>query len=77
MPGKKRGEERRKADPYLDRRSGEDRRDIYLIDYFSECGTERRDMMERRNPRERRKDGIKVSKWSSVCQKKRTVTTDD
>jgi hypothetical protein len=68
MANEKTGREKRKADPYLDRRSGEDRRAIYLIDYFSAGGMERREMKERRNPKERRRDCVKVSRWSSVCQ---------
>ena len=64
------GKDKRKADPYLDRRSGDDRRDIYNIDHFSEGGTERRSPDERREPEERRKDCIRVTKWSSVCPKK-------
>ena len=59
--------ERRKADPYLDRRSGEDRRDAYWIDYFLMGGTERRKGKERRGMSERRADCVRVSKWSSVC----------
>jgi hypothetical protein len=59
--------ENRKKDPYLDRRSGEDRREAYDIDYFADGGAERRQDNDRRQPKERRKDCVKVSKWSSVC----------
>jgi hypothetical protein len=59
--------EKRKNDPYLDRRSGEDRREVYDIDYFADGGAEKRKRDERRKPKERRKDCVKVSKWSSVC----------
>ena len=61
--------EKRKKDPYLDRRSGEDRRKAYDLDHFAEGGLERRDEKERRKPKERRKDCVKVSTWSSVCPK--------
>lgn len=69
--------EKRKADPYLDRRSGDDRRETYHIDYFSDGGTERREAKDRRKPRERRKDCVKVSKWSSVCPENKTKPSDD
>ena len=61
--------EKRKKDPYLDRRSGEDRRQAYDIGYFAEGGIERRAEKERRKPKERRKGCVKVSTWSSVCPK--------
>ena len=59
--------EKRKADPYLDRRSGEDRRDVYLVDYFAAGGPERRKRRERRRMNERREGCVRVSRWSSVC----------
>ena len=55
------------SDPYVDRRSGEDRRQIYNADYFQNDGLERRSGKERRQSYERRKDCTRVSKWSSVC----------
>jgi hypothetical protein len=55
------------SDPYVDRRSGEDRRQVYNADYFQNGGLERRSGKERRRPTERRKDCIRVSKWSSIC----------
>ena len=42
MTGKESPRERRSSDPYLDRRSGEERRKAYHLDYFSHGGTERR-----------------------------------
>ena len=57
----------RLSDPYVDRRSGEDRRQIYDADYFQNGGLERRSGKERRRQYERRKDCIRVSKWSSIC----------
>jgi hypothetical protein len=57
----------RRRDPYLDRRSGEDRRQVYDADYFQNGGVERRSGKERRQQDERRKDCTRVSKWSSVC----------
>ena len=53
-------------DPYLDRRSGDDRRQVYDADYFQNGGEERRSGKERRQS-ERRKNCIRVSKWSSIC----------
>ena len=57
----------RKSDPYVDRRSGEDRRQVYDADYFQTGGKERRSGKERRQPHERRKGYTRVSDWSSVC----------
>ena len=55
------------SDPYLDRRSGEDRRQVYDADYFQNGGLERRSGEERRRHYERRKDCTRVSEWSSIC----------
>ena len=57
----------RTADPYVDRRSGEDRRVAYDSDYFENGGMERRQVKDRRQRSERRDGCIRVSKWSSVC----------
>ena len=54
------------SDPYVDRRSGEDRRQVYNADYFQNGGLERRSGKERRQHEERRKDCIKISKWTSI-----------
>ena len=54
-------------DPYLDRRSGADRRQAYDLDYFPGGGIERRLGKERRRPDERRDGWVRVSEWSSVC----------
>ena len=59
--------DRRKRDPYLDRRSGEDRRKVYDADYWDSGGIERRKLKDRRQQKERRGGCVKVSKWSSVC----------
>ena len=56
----------RLSDPYVDRRSGEDRRQIYDADYFQNDGLERRGLKKRRQYCERRKDYKRVSEWSSV-----------
>lgn len=58
----------RVRDPYVDRRSGEDRRQIYDLDYFRDGVMERRSGKHRRQHGERRENCIRVSKWSSVCQ---------
>ena len=55
------------SDPYVDRRSGEDRRQVYDADYFQNGGLERRSGKERRQDYERRKDSTRVSEWSSIC----------
>jgi hypothetical protein len=59
--------ESRHADPLEDRRSGEDRRVAYDLDYFVDGGTERRSSQERRGLNERRGNCQRVSQWSSVC----------
>lgn len=59
--------DKRVRDPYVDRRSGDDRRQIYDSDYFQNSGLERRSGKERRQRDERRESRIRVSKWSSVC----------
>jgi hypothetical protein len=57
----------RTADPYVDRRSGDDRRVVYDSDYFASGGVERRQKMDRRQQNERRDGCTRVSQWSSVC----------
>jgi hypothetical protein len=59
--------DRRIADPFLERRSGEDRREAYDLDYFGQDNVERRKFVERRQENDRRADCVKVSQWSSVC----------
>jgi len=77
MTEKKPRKEKRKKDPYLDRRYGEDRREAYDIDYFAKGGIERRKAKEQRKPEERRKGCVKVSKWSSVCAERISKETGD
>ena len=55
------------SDPYVDRRSGEERREFYHSDYFENDGLERRSRKDRRKQGERRKGFLRVSEWSSVC----------
>jgi hypothetical protein len=64
--------DKRKADPYVDRRSGEDRRIVYDFDYWDSRGVERRSSKDRRQLKERRTGCVKVSKWSSVCKEDKT-----
>lgn len=54
-------------DPYVDRRSGEERRETYDSDYFEAEGVERRRHGDRRQLAERRSSCTRVSRWSSVC----------
>ena len=56
----------RVTDPYLDRRSGDDRRQVYDSDYFLNGGVDRRSGKDRRQQGERRDGYIRVTKWSSV-----------
>jgi hypothetical protein len=64
---KERPEKLRTADPFMDRRSGEDRSKMYSPDYFELGNHERRKSSERRDNVERRQDCFRVSEWSSVC----------
>lgn len=59
--------DQRKTDAFVDRRKGEDRRQVYDADYFENGGAERRKAKERRGQDERRKGCTRVSEWSSVC----------
>jgi len=59
----------KKKRAFFDRRSGQDRRKAYNIDYFLEGGVERRTHAtgERRDQEnDRRKEWIKISPWSSL-----------
>lgn len=67
MGGDSESKDKRAADPFIDRRSGEDRRGAYDLDYFEQDGIERRKKGERRTRDERRDQCTKVSDWSSVC----------
>lgn len=57
----------RASDPYIDRRSGDERRQVYDADYFETGGSERRNGKDRRQRDERRSSCVRVTKWSSVC----------
>lgn len=61
------GREYRRSDPFLDRRSGEDRRKVHSLAYFQAGNPDRRKREERRSGVERRGDCIPVTRWSSVC----------
>ena len=50
----------------IDRRSGEDKRKLYSLDYFTDGGEERRKGKERRQSEERRSGWARVYKWCSV-----------
>ena len=50
----------------VDRRSGEDKRKRYSLDYFTDGGEERRKGKERRQTEERRSGWARVYKWCSV-----------
>ena len=50
----------------VDRRSGEDKRKLYNLDYFTDGGQERRKGRERRQSGERRSAWLRVYKWCSV-----------
>lgn len=67
LGNKKRQRDIRLKDPFIDRRSGEDRREAYDLDYFQNKGIERRVGDDRRQDLERRDSCIRVSKWTSIC----------
>ena len=50
----------------IDRRSGDDKRKAYSLDYFFKGGEERRRLRERRRVGERRRSWVRVSRWCSV-----------
>ena len=50
----------------IDRRSGDDERKSYSLDYFTNGGIERRHQIERRKLAERRGEWVRVRKWYSV-----------
>ena len=60
--------DKRVGDPYVDRRSGENRRQVYDFYYWDCRGIERRSSNDRRQRKERRTGCVNVSKWSSVCK---------
>ena len=61
--------DRRKGDPNLNRRSGDDRRKVHDLDFFDQGGIERRSGAESRKKGDRRIQRVNVSKSSSVCLK--------
>jgi hypothetical protein len=65
--------DRRVGDPYVDRRSGEDRRQVYDYDYWESGGIERRSVNDRRQHKERRDNYVHVSQWSSVCAEDKAI----
>ena len=67
MSGRKTLQDRRIADPFLDRRSGDDRREGYESGYFAKGGLRKRNGMERRKKDERRDQYFRIDKWSSIC----------
>lgn len=50
----------------LDRRTGEDRRQVMSLDYFDNGGKERRAYTDRRKTSEMRKGWVRTTEWSSV-----------
>jgi hypothetical protein len=63
---------RRIGDQFLDRRSGDDRREAYELDYFEQSGVERRSGIDCRQKGEHRAQCVNVSEWSSVCPDKKS-----
>jgi hypothetical protein len=65
--------ERRISDPYRDRRSGDDRREVYDLGFFEQGGMERRSGVEIRQKQGRRVQCVNVSEWSSVCPPRKST----
>lgn len=57
----------------VDRRTGEDKRSRYSLDYFTDGGAERRKGRERRESGERRSGWARVYKWCSVFLGKKAL----
>ena len=52
----------------LDRRAGDERRQMYDLNYFLERGgIERRERGDRRRNGEKRAGWVRVTQWSSIC----------
>ena len=64
--------DRRVRDPYIHRRSGEDRPKVYYVAYWESGGKEKRGAKERRQQKERRSRWVNVSEWSSVYLERNT-----
>jgi hypothetical protein len=67
MSDKQKLKDKRIADPFFDRRAGNDRRRGFDLAYFAQGGIERRKSMERRQKHERRDQYVRIDKWSSIC----------
>lgn len=67
--GEKLKEIKPRSQSLIDRRSDEDRRDLYSIEYFDQGNPERRSYSDRRGNGERRKGYIRVGQWTSVSLK--------
>jgi len=65
--------DRRIRDAFLDRRSGDDRREAYDLDFFERGGVERRSGIDCRKKGERRAQCVNVSEWSSVCSPEKSL----
>ena len=69
-------EDNKRMSKLMERRSGEDRRKIYSLKYFTDGGKERRSGLERRVASERRAECFRVSNWSSVCLDKDDIDNE-
>ena len=56
--------DKRKSDPFVDRRSGEDRCKVCDSAYWKRIGIERRSVNDKRQHKERRSSWVNVSEWS-------------
>ena len=50
----------------IDRRCGDDRRQVVSLDYFETNGVERRKYQDRRIGKEMRADWVRVNQWTSA-----------
>ena len=66
MRGSQSLKDARIADPSIDRRSGEDRREAYELGYFEQGGIEKRSGVENRRKRDRRLHCVPVLRYSKL-----------
>ena len=67
----------RSIDPLLDRRSGNDRRKLHVLEFFKGGGIERRSGIESRQKKNHSVQSVNVSRAQSYIQNKMTSRTSE
>jgi len=67
----------RSIDPLLDRRSGDDRRKLHVLEFFKGGGIERRSGIESRQKGNHSVQSVNVSRAQSYIQNKMTSRTSE